>query len=144
MGKYNIPNNRNEYPILLRQKKHIEKHFHYLKCAISRNTLKCTGVLQPHCNCDSYSIRIIYEVGSKPKIYILNPKIDYNDDIHLYNDNSLCLYHSTDLVWDDDKVLIANTVIPWISEWILFYEIWKITGKWLGAEIKHKPNEKKK
>jgi hypothetical protein len=144
MGKIKIPNNRNVYSILLIQKKYIEMHFQYLKCTISRNTLKCTGILQPHNKCDSYKIRIIYEVGKKPKIYILNPQINYNDQIHLFSDNSLCLYHFTDLEWDDNKIIIAKTIIPWISEWILFYEIWKINGVWLGAEIKHKPNEIKK
>jgi hypothetical protein len=28
-------------------------------------------------------------------------------------------------------------MIPWITEWIVFYEQWKKYGVWFGAEIKH-------
>jgi hypothetical protein len=28
---------------------------------------------------------------------------------------------------------LAMTVIPWISEWLYFYELWLVTGEWLGG-----------
>ena len=28
---------------------------------------------------------------------------------------------------------IADTIIPWVIEWIYFYELWKITGAWKGG-----------
>ena len=28
---------------------------------------------------------------------------------------------------------VVNTIIPWTSEWLLHYELWHATGKWLGG-----------
>lgn len=139
-----IPRDRKTYPILLRQKSLIERNYNYLKCnIIDSKRLICHGVLQPNSSCDKYKIKLTYEVGKKPQVHILDPKIVYNDEIHLYKNGSLCLFHPTDLTWDDHKIIIAKTIIPWVSEWIVFYEIWKITKKWLGAEVRHKPSENK-
>ena len=34
---------------------------------------------------------------------------------------------------------IADTIIPWTSEWLFFYELWLATGgEWLG-EGEHPP-----
>jgi hypothetical protein len=30
-------------------------------------------------------------------------------------------------------MLLAYTVVPWTSEWLVFYELWLITGEWLGG-----------
>ncbi|MFM7852239.1 MAG: hypothetical protein ACKO96_10070 [Flammeovirgaceae bacterium] len=37
------------------------------------------------------------------------------------------------MIWDE-KIPIYQFTVPWISEWIVFYEIYKITGKWEGRE----------
>lgn len=71
------------------------------------------------------------------RIRIINHKIEYNDDIHVYNDLSLCLYHPT-----IDKpltgVIPLHKMIPWVVEWCHFYEEWKKYGVWLAPEIKHR------
>jgi hypothetical protein len=28
---------------------------------------------------------------------------------------------------------IADTVLPWTTEWLYHYEIWLITGEWTGG-----------
>jgi hypothetical protein len=28
---------------------------------------------------------------------------------------------------------IAETIIPWTSEWLYFYELWVFTGEWHGG-----------
>ena len=33
----------------------------------------------------------------------------------------------------DSSMLIADTVVPWTVEWLMFYEIWLISGKWQGG-----------
>lgn len=139
-NKY-IKSRVNNFSKLARQKALIEKNYTYLKCKIIQGKLTCKGTLQPNDACKEYTIKLTYEVGTQPKVKILEPQIEYNDEIHLYKSGNLCLFHSSDLVWNDDKVIIAKTIIPWISEWIIFYEIWQITGKWLGKEIKHTPKE---
>ena len=30
-------------------------------------------------------------------------------------------------------MLIAETIVPWASEWLFYYEIWKGTGEWYGG-----------
>lgn len=34
--------------------------------------------------------------------------------------------------------MIADTIIPWIQEWILHYEIWLATGEWCGEDMSRK------
>ena len=37
---------------------------------------------------------------------------------------------------------VHETIVPWTAEWIVFYELWKITGEWLGPEAPHGAGEK--
>ena len=37
---------------------------------------------------------------------------------------------STD--WRPDQK-ISEFIIPWIAVWLYFYEVWHITGEWLGG-----------
>jgi len=39
-------------------------------------------------------------------------------------------------------MLIADTIIPWASEWLFHYEIWKVTKTWHGGG--HDPSPGKK
>jgi hypothetical protein len=32
---------------------------------------------------------------------------------------------------------IHKKIIPWLAEWLVFYELFLITGKWLGPEAPH-------
>ena len=52
-----------------------------------------------------------------------------------------CLYHKTDLAWDTSYNLY-DTIIPWTHEWIVFYELYLITGEWLHPFVPHKRNDK--
>jgi hypothetical protein len=49
---------------------------------------------------------------------------------HVYENDELCLYYPGE--WSG-KSHIADTIIPWISEWLLHYEIWLATGEWQGG-----------
>jgi len=40
-------------------------------------------------------------------------------------------------------MLFVQTIIPWMSEWLYFYEIWLCCGKWLGGGIEHSGAEPK-
>lgn len=53
----------------------------------------------------------------------------------------ICLYRYKEF---SSRRLIAETIVPWTIEWLLFYEGWLITGKWLGGgehPTKSKKNE---
>jgi hypothetical protein len=125
------------------EKKLIENHYDFLECKINRGTLYCYGNYQPTEESITYSYRIKYAPFNKPVVTVQDPIIEYNDDIHLYpKDNSLCLYHKSDLIWDTTYHLY-DTIIPWTHEWFVFYELYQLTGEWYHPEVKHKKGEKK-
>ena len=55
---------------------------------------------------------------------------------HIYDDdkNRLCLFLPNSGEWDGARML-ADTVIPWVSEWLFYYEIWLATEKWCGGGV---------
>ncbi len=38
-------------------------------------------------------------------------------------------------------MLVAYTIVPWLMEWLVYYEVWLITGQWEGGGIPHGPAE---
>jgi hypothetical protein len=67
-----------------------------------------------------------------PFVYVIQPSLEPDGDgnvPHVYNDGSLCLNRKTDLAPSD---LYAHTIVPWASEWLFYYEIWKATAIWMG------------
>lgn len=126
---------RKTFSISAYQKHCIESTFSFLNCRIINGTLICTGELQPE-YCDRYKIRIEFREGYAPLVFITSPHIVPQPAIHIYKEGCLCLYYPGEFKWKD-STKIAQYTIPWIVGWILYYEIWKITGKWEGAEHKH-------
>jgi len=49
----------------------------------------------------------------------------------MFDQDRLCLYYHYE--YDVTRMLLADTVIPWASEWLLHYEIWLATGTWHGG-----------
>lgn len=82
--------------------------------------------------------------GYRPKAYLKNQGLLKSEDDrppHLYECQyygegreklQLCLYMPGTNEWNDE-MLIADTFIPWATEWLYYYEIWRMTGKWLGG-----------
>ncbi len=60
---------------------------------------------------------------------------------HTYSGERLCLYYPRIGEWRGD-MLIVKTIVPWISEWLVNYEIWLATDTWCGGG-KHPPVDKK-
>ncbi len=115
---------------------HIIKRFPQFKFFRNGNGLKWIGELQST-NCSKkYKIEIIYRGKKTPKVFILAPKLESNAP-HTFSDGSLCLCHPNDNSWKQND-LISCTIIPWVAEWIYFYEVWKDTGIWFGREASHK------
>lgn len=128
---------------LFRQRSTIERDFPFIECQISKvtNRLNCYGTFQPHPACNRYEVAIIQKAGEPPKVFIRKPEIRYSSAIHVFPDKSLCLFDPREKTWTRDT-LISETIIPWINEWIVFYELYLITGKWLGPEAKHDAPER--
>lgn len=130
-------NYKAQYRELVFQKMRIQKNFPCFKCTLQNDTLKCHGLITPDETRETYKISILKKYYDPPKVFIKSPIIEEpNSKIHRYNDKSLCLYDWRDKPWKK-HYLIDEKLIPWISEWIIFYELYKETGEWLGPEAPH-------
>jgi hypothetical protein len=120
--------------------KHVFPDSTIKRCA--NKSLIWVGQLRPTPLSKSYSIKIILEKG-KVEVLIIDPvKLErYPGKIflpHVYSTpkQKLCLFFPDGKEWNNGK-LIVDTIIPWASEWLYFYEIWLITGNWFGGGTEH-------
>jgi hypothetical protein len=132
-------NRKNWYVFLIIQKAIAERHFKWLKMEIKSEEKSLYGTGNLNVNGKNYHIELYYSPFYDfrfDRIYIRDKSIQYNSKIHLYSDMSLCLYHP---VIDKPMMQIVPLfkMIPWITEWIVFYSQWKKYGVWLNKEIKH-------
>ena len=103
----------------------------------SRGVLTWIGDLQPTDLSAVYTTAIEYRLGKNPKALVIEPELQKREGIrppHLFPDDSLCLHFSPANEWAS-SMMLADTIIPWASEWLLFYEIWLATGTWQGRGI---------
>ena len=96
--------------------------------------LRWRGELQPTPLSRTYSVGLTYAVGRRaPDVRILRPQLR-TDEVrelpHVYPGDELCLCYPWE--WDGSQ-LIARTIIPWTSEWLLHFEIFASTGCWHGG-----------
>ena len=109
------------------------------------------GPLQPLSQRHDVRVSLFRERGGDrgnhrlvPEVIVLNPALrrrrdDPKDPIpHLYRNRRdpghpmLCLYRPRTREWHAGRY-VADTIVPWASEWLACYEIWLATGKWLGG-----------
>jgi hypothetical protein len=83
---------------------------------------------------DSYNIRVRLIVGWNPVVRILKPELTIRKGFktlpHINADGSLCLHVLGE--WQP-WMFVAETIIPWASSWLYFYEVWLATGAWFGG-----------
>lgn len=127
---------KNHYALSSYQKYHIDKTYNCFKTRINDGVLVCTGEIQPDPSCKSYKVRIEYMAGNQPQVYIKSPELIESNQIHVYREGFLCLFDPSETRWKDNMKLSEYT-IPWLVEWILYYELWLLTGKWEGPESSH-------
>lgn len=102
---------------------------------VRRNQLDWQMPVQPTPLSDVYEIRLSYSLETGPKIMVKSPELIQPGDKpipHRFSDGSLCLFLPGCGEWDRTMSL-ADTVIPWTSEWLFFYELWIATGEWCGG-----------
>lgn len=124
----------------------VKKEYPQFKVSMLKDSLLVKGELQPTPRSNIYHFKLKYSVGVRPKIKITNPELKRNfknEKIpHVYAGNELCLYYPQYKEFDS-KCKISDYIIPWISLWLYYYEIWHITGEWLGGGIHPIIKEKK-
>jgi hypothetical protein len=54
----------------------------------------------------------------------------------MYSSGDLCLYDFREQPWMATDNL-HEKIIPWVAEWLVYYELFLLTGKWLGPEAPH-------
>lgn len=114
----------------------IKNTYPSFRIKFNHQKIKAVGELQPTARSVSYTVEIKYKIHQQPIISVINPplKINFNKHTipHVYKFNKLCLYRPKYNEFTN-KSLISKTIIPWISLWLYYYELWHITGEWLGG-----------
>lgn len=105
-------------------------------------------VLKPTEDSLCYKLRISAKVDSTiVNIYPVEPfigrEINGEKVPHMFSDGSLCLYYPEYNEWKYSDCW-ADTLIPWASLWLYYYEIWLMTGAWLGGGIHGNEKAKRK
>jgi hypothetical protein len=124
------------------------KYPHFTTDFTSYRSMKVTGVLRPTSRSDAYEFVLKYNLADSPKTKIVAPMLMKNDKgeeaPHLYPNENLCLYHPQYREFSRIDFL-CDTIIPWASLWLYYYEVWHLTGEWLGGgehPVKLKPKAK--
>ncbi len=108
---------------------------------IRRGKMTWSCDITPSALSDTYRLKITYSLGQSPKAYIISPKplplaegaqrlphtYDYSN-----GKQQLCLYYPGSGEWKSSMV-IANTMVHWAVQWMYYYEVWLITGIWIGG-----------
>lgn len=131
---------KREIPLIVQANK-LKLYFPDSKYSIKQNILIWKGHLQPTYLSPKYLVKIVYQREKHPHVYVLEPKplilAEGKSKLeHVYNTDKqhLCIYYKKAKEWNETKI-IAETIIPWTSEWLLHYEIWVATGTWHGGGI---------
>ena len=79
-------------------------------------------------------VEVSYRQGlGRARVVVLDPPpivIAEDEELpHVFPGNELCLHYPGE--WNGQR--IDETVLPWIAEWLLHYELWRATGYWHGG-----------
>lgn len=103
---------------------------------IRRGEAEWIGALTPWALGETYCIRVRFKSGKAPRVHVVEPQLRPREPggqvPHTYSGNALCLYRPRNREWNS-SLAIAETIIPWSCEWLYFYEVWLVTGEWLGG-----------
>lgn len=95
---------------------------------------------------ETYDVKIVYTDNKWIKIFVINKTLEIAKNRtklpHVYDSRKqqLCLYSPSKKEWNAHNYII-DTIIPWISEWLYYYELWLSEGTWLGGGHNEYPNE---
>lgn len=89
----------------------------------------------------AYRLEIQYSVWDDPKVRVLSPALMLqpgNDEgalPHVYgplDDPKLCLWDPDAHEWGP-HLRVSETLVPWSLKWLVCYEAWVMTGRWVGG-----------
>lgn len=126
------------YPELLQQVSAVKRTYKTKRCEIKQGVAYVFVLLRPTDVSQEYTIQIVAKQGeSGIRVFVRDPIIgkEYNGVKipHIYpKDGALCLYYPAFNEWSYFDSW-AETIIPWASLWLFYYEVWKETGEWKGG-----------
>lgn len=136
-----IPTNKaDKYRKVVTEQALLREKFPFLNSRISGLELTCRGRIQPTEHSHSYRVEIRYAPWDSPEVRVIDPKLEFAKDAHMYHNDTLCLYDWREQPWQKSWHL-HETIIPWTAEWLIFYELWLLTGKWHGKSAAHEKPE---
>lgn len=108
------------------------------RCAVEKGLLVCRGSIRPTEVNATYAVRIEYRAKEPPEVFVESPALKRRDPErpipHTYPGDRPCLYLPGAEEWRSDQH-IATTIVPWLSEWLFYYEVWRATDEWLGGGV---------
>jgi hypothetical protein len=120
--------------LLTAQVRDLQERYPQAQVVWGRGQLVWTGTIQPSPISEQYSVSIAWNGRTaRPTVRVVAPKLkDRAGEVipHVFRDGSLCLHYRGE--WNT-RMNIAETIIPWTSEWLYYYELWHATGDWLGG-----------
>lgn len=146
MGRTKSPNSLQAKSLTLAQQRiGVSSYFPGFRYSGNYKIGRWFGSLRPGDECDIYNVKLEYRLTKQPRIAVLSPKLRRRDDQpdipHVYSGDFPCVYFPMTGEWHPGK-FIGNTIIPWLTTWLYFYEVWFVTGKWFGGGIDHGVGEK--
>jgi hypothetical protein len=101
------------------------------------------GVLSP-LGAGAYRVRVAYfPTLARPRVTVLEPKLELVEGAtkvpHTFDSGRVCVHLTEE--WDPSMYL-HQTIVPWTSLWLYYYEVWLATGEWLGGGHGHPSNDK--
>ncbi|MDF2452772.1 MAG: hypothetical protein K0S26_2276 [Bacteroidota bacterium] len=113
-------------------------HPNFIVETVGTNLLTIIGETKPTARSQTYKFQIDYFMGTNPDVRIISPALVKNlkgENIpHMYDQELLCLHFPANKEYRASDLLI-NTIIPWVTLWLYYYEMWHVTGKWLGGGV---------
>ena len=119
-------------------------------------TVVWQGVLKPLAFSRRYSVTVSYTKGRSPSCIVTNPSLEelangksiphtYTNKTK-YKGTQLCLYlpyiagKNKVSEWSP-KLSLVETIIPWASLWLVYFEDWLACGEWRGGGVEHDPED---
>ena len=119
---------------------HLRKTFPDSEISLHHNHgLTWVGKLQPSPLSSIYTVKLKYRLKKRPEVTVIEPQLSSHNGEqlpHIFSGDQLCLFRYKYFEWDS-SMRIDETIVPWISLWLLYYEIWTATGKWCGSNQEH-------
>ncbi|MCK4538282.1 MAG: hypothetical protein KAV42_05740 [Candidatus Krumholzibacteria bacterium] len=113
------------------------------KVKLNKNvSMTWIGQLQPSPLSEIYTVKIKYRLSELPCVTVEEPDLISRNGKkipHLYANKNLCLFRFENGEWNS-QMLIADTIVPWATLWLFYYELWQAAGIWCGSKQEH-PDE---